>query len=79
MRTLIREERYVSWIGTTDYILRVEELIEGTEAWPAGFRIRLPASHFRKSKTVYGNTALDAVRKAIEYIAPTAPTSGLYQ
>ena len=78
MDTLIREERYISYIGTADYVLRVEELIRGPEPWPASFRIRLPASLHREAKTVYGGTARDAVEKAVEHLRISQQTPGRF-
>jgi hypothetical protein len=69
MAELIKEERYIFSVGTEEHVLRVQELVWGSTAWPEKFRIRLPASYRRDAKRFYGTTAGDAVERATEYLS----------
>jgi hypothetical protein len=44
MRELLKEERYVFFFGTKEHVLRVQELLWGSTAWPEKFRIHVRAS-----------------------------------
>jgi hypothetical protein len=67
MPNLIREERYICQIQTEEHILRVQELISGSEPWPKRFRVCLPASRTREAKTIYGETARQVADLATDY------------
>jgi hypothetical protein len=69
MYELLKEERYVFFFGTKKYVLRVQELLWGSTAWPEKFRIHLHASYNRDGKNFYGTTAREAVERAIEYLS----------
>jgi hypothetical protein len=69
MGDLIREERYLFFVGTKEHVLRVQELVWGSTTWPERFRICLPAAYTRDSKKFYGTTAREAVERAIEYLS----------
>lgn len=69
MDPLLKAERYISQIGTTETFARIEELIRGMECWPEKFRTHVTATHDHAAKTVYGSTAREAVEKAVEYIS----------
>lgn len=72
MATLVREERYIFTIGTESHVLRVQEMLWDAEPWPHKFRVHLPASHTRRAKDFYGETALIAAELVAEYL--TSPT-----
>jgi hypothetical protein len=69
MATMIKEETYILYIGTEEYVLRVQELLWGLEPWPERFRVQIPASAERKATTVYGSTGRDAAERAMEYLS----------
>jgi hypothetical protein len=69
MAELIREERYRFFAGTKEHVLRVQELLWGSPAWPERFRIHVHASYGRDGKNFYGTTAREAVERAIEYLS----------
>jgi hypothetical protein len=66
---LIKEERYVFFVGTKEHVLNVEELVWGSTTWPERFRIHVPAAYTRDSKKFYGTTAREAVEQAVEYLS----------
>jgi hypothetical protein len=72
MTTLIKEERYICYLDLEPHVLRIEELIIGSEQWPERFRIRLAASHSREAKTIYGSTAAEAAERAAAYLSISA-------
>jgi phenylacetate-coenzyme A ligase PaaK-like adenylate-forming protein len=69
MTTLIKEERYIYYLGMEPQVLRVEELISGSEQWPERFRALLAASHTREAKTIYGSTARETAERAVVYLS----------
>ena len=69
MGDLIREERYLFFVGTKEHVLCVQELVWGLTTWPERFRICVPAAYTRDSKKFYGTTAREAVERAIEYLS----------
>jgi hypothetical protein len=73
MDTLIREERYVSSIGTVEQILIVQEQIRGEDRWPEKFRVRMPASLTWPETSIYGSTSREASERAIEYLLFSTP------
>ena len=69
MTTLLREERYILRSGNQEHVLRVQELISGSEAWIERFRVQLSASNLRAAKTIYGSTGREVAEKAAAYLA----------
>ena len=69
MAELIKEERYIFFIGAKEYVLRVQELIKGPSLWPARFRIDVAASYSRAGRKFYGTTAQEVVERATEYLS----------
>jgi hypothetical protein len=69
MATILKEERYIAYIGTEEHVLRVQELLGGSEAWPERFRVQIPASRERPSRTFYGSTGRGVVEQATEYLS----------
>jgi|HubBroStandDraft_4_1064222.scaffolds.fasta_scaffold748220_1 hypothetical protein len=69
MAELIKEERYIIFLGATEYVLRVQELIKGSSLWPARFRIHVAAASSRAGRKFYGATAQEAVERATEYLS----------
>jgi len=69
MAELIREERYLFFSSTKEHVLRVQELLWGSPAWPERFRIHVHAYYRRDAKNFYGTTAREAVERAIEYLS----------
>jgi hypothetical protein len=78
MGDLIREERYIFSLGTQEQVLRVQELVWGSTAWPERFRVHVPAPYTRDGKKFYGTTAREVVERAIAYLSSqldgTAPS-----
>ena len=68
MTEMIKEERYIFLVGTTEHVLRVQELVWGSTAWPQKFRIEVPASFTRTGKKFYGATAREAIERATQYL-----------
>ena len=73
MATLIREERYILRSGTEENILRVQELVWGSESWPERFRVELPAAHGHKPAKFYGTSAREVVELAADFLASAGP------
>jgi hypothetical protein len=73
MANLIKEDRYIYFVGSKRHSLRVQELVWGSAAWPGRFRIQVPASQERDGKKFYGKSALEVVERAIEYLYCHAP------
>lgn len=69
MATMIKEERYIVYLGTEEYVLRVQELLGGLEPWPDRFRAQIPASAERNATTVYGSTGREVAERATEYLS----------
>jgi len=69
MGDLIKEERYVFFVGTTEHVLRVEELVWGSTTWPERFRVHVSAVRTRDGRKFYGTTAREALERAIEYLS----------
>jgi len=69
MCTLVREHRYVLYHGVQSHILRIEELVSGLAPWPEKFRLQLPASRARQSRTFYESTSEDAAKRAAEFLS----------
>jgi hypothetical protein len=53
------EEKYVVYMGTEEHVLRVHELLGGSEPWPERFRTQIPASAEGQATTVYGSKGRD--------------------
>ena len=68
MAYLIKEDRYIYFVGAKKHTLRVHELLWGSPAWPGRFRIQVPASKERDGKEFYGKNALEVVDRVIEYL-----------
>ena len=68
MATMIKEEKYILYVGTEECVLGVQELLWGSEPWPERFRAQIPASAERKTTTVYGSTGSEASERATEYL-----------
>lgn len=68
MAYLIKEDRYIYFVGAKKHALRVHELLWGSPAWPGRFRIQVPASKERDGKEFYGKSALEVVDRVIEYL-----------
>jgi hypothetical protein len=66
---LIKQERFICYLGMEQQVLRVDELISGSEQWPERFRSLLAASHTREAKTIYGSTAREAAERAVVYLS----------
>ena len=74
MGELIKEERYVFYVGTKEHVLHVQELLWSSTGWPERFRIHVSAPYTRDGKNFYGTTAREALEQAIEYLS--SPVSG---
>jgi hypothetical protein len=72
MATMIKEEKYILYIGTEEYVLGVQELLWGLEAWPEKFRALLPESGEWTATTVYGSSGREAAERAMEYLSSYA-------
>jgi len=68
MATMIREDKYILYVGTEEYVLPVQELLSGLEPWPEKFRALLPASREWTARTVYGSSGREAAERAMEYL-----------
>jgi hypothetical protein len=69
MAAMIKEERYIPYLGTEEYALRVQELLWGLEPWLERFRAQIPASAERNATTVYGSTGREVAERATEYLS----------
>ena len=69
MATMIKEQRYIVYIGTEEHVLRVQELLWGLESWPERFRVLLPTSREWTATTIYGSTARETAERAMEYLS----------
>jgi hypothetical protein len=69
MATMIKEEKYTVYVGTEEYVLRVQELLWGLEPWPERFRAQIPASAEGNATMVYGSTGREAAERATEYLS----------
>lgn len=69
MATMIKEENYILYIGPDEFVLPVQELLSGLEAWPEKFRALLPASREWTATTVYGSTGREAAERAMEFLS----------
>lgn len=69
MAELIKEERYLFFVGAKEHVLRVHELLWGSTAWPERFRVHVHGSYRRDGKDFYGTTAREAVELATEYLS----------
>jgi hypothetical protein len=69
MATMIKEERYIVYISTEEYVLRVQELLWGLDAWPERFRVVLPASREWTATTMYASTGREAAERATEFLS----------
>jgi phenylacetate-coenzyme A ligase PaaK-like adenylate-forming protein len=72
MASLIREDRYLLRIGAEEHILRVQELVWGSERWPEPFRVEICASGGHKAAKFYGTSAREVVEMAAEYLSSAA-------
>jgi hypothetical protein len=69
MAELTKEERFLFFVGTTEHVLRVQELLWGSTAWPERFRIHVHGSYRRDAKNFCRPTARQAVERAIAYLS----------
>ncbi len=69
MATMIKEEMYVVYVGTEEYVLHVQELVWGLEPWPERFRAQLPMSSDWTATVVYGSTGREAAERATQYLS----------
>ena len=69
MDRMIKEEKYILYFDTEDFVLRVQELLWGSEPWPEKFRAQIPASAERKATTVYRSTGKDLAERPREYLS----------
>ncbi len=69
MSTLIKEEKYILYLGTEEHVLRVQNLVWGLEPWPEKFRALLPPSRRWTATVVYGSSGREAVERAMEYMS----------
>ncbi len=76
MAELIKEERFLFFVGTKEHVLRVQELLWGSTAWPERFRIHVHGSYRRDAQNFYGTTAREAVERAIEYLSSPIREAG---
>jgi len=75
MATMIKEERYVVYIDTEEYALRVQELLCGLEPWPERFRALLPESYKWTATVVYGSSGREAAERAMKYLSSLSVSS----
>jgi hypothetical protein len=75
MANLVKEDRYIYFVGAKKHFLRVHELVWGSAAWPGRFHVHVPSSQERAGKEFYGKSALQVVDRAIEYLYCHAPES----
>jgi phenylacetate-coenzyme A ligase PaaK-like adenylate-forming protein len=75
MSAIIREERYILYVGLKEHVLRVQQLISSSESWPEGFRVLIPASVDMQATSVYGSTAKEVAERAFAYLAFTSGAS----
>jgi hypothetical protein len=68
LNTILREERYIIFVGSQELVLRIQEFLSGTESWPGRFRLNLPASDSYKARTFYGGSSFEVAREAVEYL-----------
>jgi hypothetical protein len=69
MATMIREERYILYLDSEEYVLRVQELLWGLDPWPEKFRALLPMSRNWTAHVVYGSSGREAAERAMEYLS----------
>jgi hypothetical protein len=72
MAAMIKEERYIVYIGTEEHVMRVQELLWGLDSWPERFRVLLPASKESTATTIYGSTGREAAERATEFLSRLA-------
>src|SRR5258708_19710521 len=78
MATMIKEEKYVVYVGTEEYVLHVQELVWGLEPWPERFRAQLPMARDWTATVAYGSTGREAAERATQYlIFVTSPRTRL--
>jgi hypothetical protein len=68
MLTIFRELRYVVRIRQEEHVLRVQELVSGTENWPEKFRVQVHASLRYPGRTIYGASDHEVAAKVAEYL-----------
>jgi hypothetical protein len=76
MAELIKEERYLFFAGAKEHVLRVQQLLWGSTAWPERFRVHVHASYRRGAKNFYGATAREALERAMEYLSSPVSEAG---
>jgi hypothetical protein len=69
MAAMTKQEKYIVYIGTAEYVLRVQELLWGLESWPERFRVVLPASKQWTATTMYGSSGREAAERATEFLS----------
>ena len=72
MATIIKEQKYIVYIGAQEHVLRVQELLSGQDSWPEKFRALLPASPEWTATMVYGSTEIEAAERAMKYLSSYA-------
>ena len=77
MATMIKEERYILRAHGDEHLLRVEELIWGSESWPERFRVQIPGPSGGESMMVYGSTNREALERAAEWLLSFASVEAL--
>jgi len=73
MATILKEHRYIVRIRDGEHVLRIQELISGTEEWPERIRVQLPASIHYRARTIYGITEKEVAEKAAAYLESPSP------
>jgi len=69
MATMIKEEQYIICIGAEEHVIRVQELLWGSEAWPERFRARISQSMERLAITVYGSSGREVAERPVERLS----------
>jgi hypothetical protein len=68
MAAMIKEERYVVYIGDKKHVLHVQELLWGLGPWPERFRAEIPQYAESKAVTVYGCTEREVAERVVEHL-----------
>src|SRR5258708_34036690 len=68
MAYLIKEDRYIYFVGAKKHALRLHELLLRSPAWPGRFHIPVPASKDADGNEVSGESALEGVSRVNEYV-----------
>jgi hypothetical protein len=68
MAAMIKEDRYIVYIGDKKHVLHVQELLWGMGPWPERFRAQIPPSAKRKEVTVYRCTEREVAERVMEHL-----------